>query len=296
MPPRATNLPPHKTCPHCRQQYSRGPGQRANRYRKQTYCSRACSRAARAIRDRAKLPNSRDCEHCGRTFHRPRYAHGRLQSSGEWAKRKYCGHECQTKAATKYETTKTCQACGTEFQRKRHNNGRIESSTQWRKRTACSVDCANALRRQPKPERTRKPPKQHPPCARCDANVERRAGETASMWHKRKYCSTACANAAVAEHRAKLARDRRIARLAPARYVFDGRFPTPATLRSSWVTVTGPDTGRAPSFRNNTVNKRPETHAALRAAVLAHPDLATALAGLLSDSWVQQDAATYTGK
>lgn len=299
MPPQPLPAPTTKSCAHCHATFTRGtqPNGHPIERRKwlaQTYCSRKCAGNARAEHDTAHLPPTKTCEACGRTYERPRYANGKLQSSGQWLRRKFCSHECQNEAQSKHATHKTCEACGIEYPRKRQKNGKLQSSAQWRKRVACSDACNRQLRKKPTEPKPKRALKEHAPCERCAAPVLRRSGERNGHWHSRKYCSVECGQAAAADHRRKLARERRAQRFAPKRYVFDGKFPTPVTLKGVWQSVSGPDTGKVvTSFVPSRAARCPKTLAALASAIQAHPDLGTALLGELTDSWARQDAAAY---
>jgi hypothetical protein len=295
MPPKPLPAPTSKTCAHCHRTFTRGtqPNGRPIERRKwlaQTYCSRTCANDSRAHNDTAHLPKTKTCHQCGTTYERPRYRNGKLQSSGEWLKRQFCSHTCQAKHQTNDEHTKTCECCGKAFHRGRHPSGKIRSLTAWQRQTACSRECASRLRANTVPPKPKRTPKAHAPCQRCGNPVERREGERNGHWHTRKYCTVACGQAASADHRRKLARERRAMRFAPKRYVFDGRFPTPAGVRT-WRSVSGPDTGVVVTAPNNAVTRSARTLRMLRAAVSDHPDLALAFMGALSDSWVQQDNA-----
>lgn len=191
--------------------------------------------------------------------------------------------------------TKTCEHCGRTYERKRHANGCLENSRQWATRRACGSECGNEIRKRTLAKRREHLHQnyEHPPCTQCDGPVERRPDEAYKRYRQRLTCSLACRATAMARpglernttglKRGSTGRKRK-AKLANDGYVFNGKFPTPASIRSSWVTVTGPDTGctAKPPSR---ATRSPTTLAALQSAVLAHPDLGTALIGELSDSW-----------
>ncbi len=196
-------------------------------------------------------------------------------------------------ANTRATFTKVCEACGITFQRKRYGDDRLENSVAWRARRACSQPCGNELRKRTYAQR--REAHQHPPCPICDGPVVRRSTESSQRWRVRKTCSATCRRAAMGRGKEPRSAPRVLKqRVSPARegHVFDGRFPTPRGV-TSWQSVSGPDTGVIATTPHNGVPRSAQTVAMLRAAVRAHPDLGNALLGALSDSWVQQDAATY---
>jgi len=202
---------------------------------------------------------------------------------------------------------KRCPICHGTFERRAN-----ESATNYRRRKTCSNDCRRA-----KESRTKG--QAHVfhlrACKQCHKPMPKAKWESAAQYLERKYCSRECmadgqrgnkraSDAADARGR-KVRREREAARRAAKRgerqklandgYVFDGKFPTPKGV-TAWTPVSGPDTGViVTTFTRSRATRCPTTLAALRSAISAHPDLGTALLGHLSDSWVQQDAATYHG-
>ena len=207
-------------------------------------------------------------------------------------------------ANTRATYTKTCEHCHITYERKRHANGCLENITQWKKRRACGPACGNELRKKTYAARREQHliDYQHPPCTHCAGPVPKNPGEKYKRWRERRTCSSACSMAAMSSanprgtpaNLTRGGRPRNRQKLANAGYVFNGRFPTPPGV-TKWQSVFGPDTGVIATTPNNTVTKSAQTVAMLRSAISAHPDLGIALLGHLSDSWVQQDAATYHG-
>jgi hypothetical protein len=203
--------------------------------------------------------------------------------------------------------TKTCATCGGTFERREN-----ESATNYRRRKTCSQDCRRAKESETKGQA-------HVfhlrACTMCGTSMPKARWESASQYLERKYCSRECMGDAqrgnkraseAADRRGRaVRRDREAARriakraerqkLANDGYVFNGRFPTPRGV-TTWVPVSGPDTGViVTAFAPSRATRCPTTLAALRSAMSAHPDLGAALLGHLTDSWVQQDAASYNG-
>lgn len=203
---------------------------------------------------------------------------------------------------TRATFTKVCEHCGITYERKRHANGCLENITQWKTRRACGPTCGNELRKKTYATRRAKLHAEydHPPCTQCGKPVTKHPTEKYKRWRERKTCSHACRMNAMATANPKgnpstLMRGSKPGRrkkLASDGYVFNGRFPTPATLKSAWQTVSGPDTGVHATLKRNGVTRSPRTMRMLANAFGQHPDLLAAFAGYLSDSWVQQDAAS----
>ena len=194
--------------------------------------------------------------------------------------------------------TKTCEACGQTYERIRYANGCLQNSTQWNKRRACTPACGNELRKRTYAQRRQQALGnfKHPPCTHCGKPIERQNQESIKRWRRRLTCSAAClaarrgqgGNSAgniqkEAAAQRKTEREER-KKLAPTGYVFDGRFPTPATIGAAWESVTGPDVGSKAATPSRGV-RSPRTLAMLRAALRDHPDLGTALAGNHTDAW-----------
>lgn len=74
-----------KTCPHCREEFTRRKGEWPKRFQQRQHCSRECEIAARTT---TPIPD-RACGGCGKPL---------VQQEGEkpsrFAKRKYCGRAC----------------------------------------------------------------------------------------------------------------------------------------------------------------------------------------------------------
>lgn len=194
---------------------------------------------------------------------------------------------------------KTCCVCGHTFNRKRRPNGTIEHLSEYRERLTCGRECGATLAKIKNTKTTTAAP-----CVVCGGDIPRRDGEPGHTWRSRKTCSPECSSdgrAASARKRAtgntrftpeeRAERDRarkRKARAAavalrPERRVAFERFPEPASMRPKWQTVTG---DALPALRQeDAVTGSPTRPANLRAALAYHPDLRTALAGLLTDSW-----------
>jgi DNA-directed RNA polymerase subunit RPC12/RpoP len=245
---------------------------------------------------------TKTCATCGKPFTRNRHPAGRLESHHEFARRQTCGTTCGSALTatklTKHHTHAPCTHCGGPIERRE-----TETRQAWRNRDICSIECLTARRVENavKANKARAATKrEHPPCRACGKPVERREGEGTYGWNQRLTCSTACASEM--KRRAAIAQNTRTRvpppRRAPGMFVprvrserptppakvrvFRG-FPTPAAIKSAWVPVTG---GSLPPHEwNNSVTKSTPRPTNLRAALQAHPDLATALAGLLTDSW-----------
>jgi hypothetical protein len=242
------------------------------------------------------------CANCGKPFTRNRRPNGRLEPRAEYDARKTCGNQCGSqitaRALTKPFTHPPCPTCGKEVTQREG-----ESRQAWRQRKTCGPDCLHERRasngRAGGLLRTEKL-RPNDPCRACGGPVERREGERASDWRKRVTCSVSCSsemkrrgarasNVSPARVEARKrsvtvrVRPARPARVAvPRRVEFRG-FPTPPEVASQWRTVTGD--ALPPVDWNNSVTRSPLRPANLRAALDYHPDLATALAGLLTDSW-----------
>lgn len=205
---------------------------------------------------------------------------------------------------TKSAYTKPCEICGATFERPRYANGKMQNSIEWANRSWCSPKCHTEVRyrKYHAVYDGYKTAYQHPPCTHCGKPVGPREGEIRRAWRARVTCSAACRDArrrmskgnpgTLQRGRSGKRSERK--KLANDGYVFDGKFPTPARMKSGWVSVTGPDTGKViTSFVPPRATRCPTTLAALASAVRAHPDLGTALLGELTDSWARQDAAAY---
>ena len=166
--------------------------------------------------------------------------------------------------------SKPCDHCGNPITKSLR-----EGPKRFAARTYCSRACTN--------ESQITIPLAPIPCGTCGNTITRDPKNTRWQHSQRKFCSRACASRAGHDKR-------RTPRLAREGHVFGGKFPTPARV-TKWIPVAGPDTGVHVSFERNGVTRSPLTMRMLRAAVQDHPDLGTALAGILSDAWVQQDSA-----
>jgi len=245
---------------------------------------------------------TKTCAHCGAPFTRNRRPNGKLEPHSEFNTRKTCGNHCGSQLAgqalTKPHTHDPCLICGAPVTKHDH-----ETRTAWKQRTTCSAACLKERRARngrasayARGETLRA----NAPCRACGGAVSRRDGERACDWRKRVTCSVECAtemkrrgatkrNTAVRVERKRRsptvtvrARPARPETPAPKARVFRG-FPTPAAIKSAWVPVTG---GSLPPHEwNNSVTKSTPRPTNLRAALDYHPDLLTALAGLLTDSW-----------
>jgi hypothetical protein len=245
---------------------------------------------------------TKTCDVCGTPFTRNRHPAGRLESHHEFSRRRTCGTTCGHTRAARTNTTHhdhaPCTHCGGPVTRRD-----TETRQAWRNRDTCSHECVTALRvaNAVKANKARvQSDRTHPPCRACGGEVERREGEGTYQWGQRVTCSTRCASEM--KRRAAINQDpsRRVpppkripsgrARSRPARpavavkpRAFRG-FPTPAELASRWQTVTG-DALPPVDWHKPNAAESPTRPANLRAALDYHPDLLTALAGLLTDSW-----------
>jgi hypothetical protein len=183
---------------------------------------------------------------------------------------------------------KTCVVCGATINRKRRKSGKMESQRSYALRRTCDRVCGTELARRMNTKSTAPGP-----CSVCGGDIPRREGQAVKVWRTRLTCSVACANAARSralapamprEERLARKRARRAAAAAfvPERRVPFERFPIPEGGKPTWVTVTGEALPPVSWERAGCPTMPP----ALTAAIGVHPDLATALAGLLSDSWV----------
>lgn len=192
---------------------------------------------------------------------------------------------------------KACLTCGATF----HRRSNEHASNYARRRTCsreCSITAANR-NRPPKP-----PPNDHDPCEICGGPVKRRAGEKTHRFRARRTCSNDCRRTLLSrtrrrlglggsrprtrqspdERKAREAARKRAARtrakqLAPTGYHWNGRFPTPEGIKPTWVTITGPELPPVQPKR------QAGPGVSLTDTLEAHPDLAIALAGELTDSW-----------
>ena len=170
-----------KTCPMCKQRFTRPPGVRPYDWKRRKTCSRACSHALGSSTRVAVhgLPTDKVCPMCSTTFQRRKG-----ESMRKWAAREVCGRAC---AARKREhalpTTKACRACGATFDRRDN-----ESQLRWKNRKACSRACAHAL----VAAVTTKPMPAEKVCPVCSVTFHRREGERPHRWRDRKTCSAKC--------------------------------------------------------------------------------------------------------
>jgi hypothetical protein len=195
-------------------------------------------------------------------------------------------------------STKTCPRCGRTHTRRTLPNGKPEKNANWLLRVYCSVECAK--KDAGAKARVNTPPA---PCVNCGGPIPRKPNEPGAKWRKRQTCSPECLAAVKAENgrassrknrrrtpeevreasrQRSRARRRKLARLAPAGHKWNGKFPTPAGIKSTWASVTGP--ALAPVIATRGAPSTPP--AGLTEVLQAHPDLATALAGELTDSWI----------
>lgn len=203
--------------------------------------------------------------------------------------------------------TKTCPICGNTHTRRTLPNGRPENMSVYGVRTYCTPKCAHQAS-----ANNNKNHAPHAPCTICGQPVPKRPNESDWAWRARMTCSETCliegrreAARKANRKRAKKPTEEQLARkrerhrgyraakrqqkraraqaAVPDRRVAFDRFPEPEGA-STWVTVAGES---LPVFaRDNAVTTPPARPAILRAALHAHPDLARALAGDLTDSWV----------
>ena len=274
---------PTKTCNACGITYARkrrpdGTLEPSTAWRRRRACSVKCARA-NTTANRPENESRKTCEACGRTYERAHRKSG-LEPRTTWLARRACSVQCHGVLRRRATLAKhaaeqnACIACGKT----------TGPDYRGRARKTCSSACRISLMDHARAhQRLNKfSDFTHAPCAKCGAAVLHREGEKPSQWLRRRTCSAKCAghvSSVIPKARAERQK------LAPAGHTFDGRFPTPATLKSAWVPITGPDTGVAVDFERNGVTRSPRTLAMLRAALLGHPDLAEAFAGALNDSW-----------
>jgi hypothetical protein len=198
---------------------------------------------------------------------------------------------------------KACKVCGTPLERKPG-----EHAGNWRRRVTCSPEChVTASNRMREAKRTVTPA--HAPCRVCRKPITRRPDEKLHRYRERTTCSDECRWALMArtrrerglggsQPRAGLPPDelrrrdnerkrawrerQRTNSIAPAGHKWSGEFPTPAGIKSTWASVTGP--ALAPVIATRGAPSTPP--ADLPTALRAHPDLVLALAGELTDSWI----------
>ena len=199
--------------------------------------------------------------------------------------------------------TKTCPRCGSTHTRRTLPNGRLENMSVYGVRAYCSPECA----RQASTENN-KNHAPHAPCTICGGPVPKRPNESDWAWRARLTCSENCliegrrqgarkANRQRTKtpteeqlakkrerHRKYRAAKRQKKRAIPARREPFRRFPTPEGVSVPWVTSQGETLPRV--TWHNAVTEAPARPEVLLTALHAHPDLARALAGALTDSWV----------
>lgn len=203
---------------------------------------------------------------------------------------------------TSVPTVKVCEVCGREFTRKRYANGHLEGRKDWLARRACGLECGCRLGgRESHGERPAAA--EHPPCVICGRPVERRADEAPYRWLARGTCGDRACHLALISRRLsrpdtiserERSRRRRASARASApqpepeivgrRRPFE-RFPTPEGARERWSPVIdgAPPLPPVAFTLREPGGWRPT---GLRSALAAHPDLALALAGDLTDSWM----------
>jgi hypothetical protein len=142
------------------------------------------------------------------------------------------------------------------------------------------------------------PRKRHPPCVVCGKRVVRRRKEAPSRWLERLTCCPACTSVARGRSwrnrtswpkpasdkppRVRGPRKRSPKPVVPERRVAFDRFPEPEGMRPAWTAAVGESLPPVSWERAGCPTRPPE----LATAIGVHPDLATALAGALTDSWV----------
>ena len=194
---------------------------------------------------------------------------------------------------------RTCIVCGYTFTRRAN-----EKATNYTRRKTCGDPHCHATASNS--FRTRAPldPGTHKPCVICGGTVPARSGEKPFRYHRRTTCSEDCRRSLISLARQKLtpeeARSHEAARkrawranrqkIAPAGYKWNGRFPTPAGLKPDWTSVTGPALPPVAATRA----PRSTPPADLPRALRAHPELLTALAGDLTDSWFPYSRSAST--
>jgi hypothetical protein len=189
---------------------------------------------------------------------------------------------------------KTCVICGVTFNRKRRASGLMEHHDEYAKRRTCGRACGAVLSK-----RINTKPDGPPPCVVCGGSIPRRDGEPSHAWRARRTCSRACLGdfRAAAGRKTAVgnvrftpeerrerdrARKRKRPEALPERRVAFERFPEPEGVKPTWTAAVGESLPAVSWERAGCPTRPPE----LTAAIGVHPDLATALAGALTDSWV----------
>jgi hypothetical protein len=193
---------------------------------------------------------------------------------------------------------KTCKVCGTEFHRRPD-----EHAGNYKRRVVCSKPCHTIASNKQRHNRPRAYAP-HEPCIVCHKPMHPRDGEKPHRFKERTTCSPDCKVEAMRRTRKKLglggskprarqSPDERRARenarkrawraerqkIAPEGYKWAGKFPTPEGMKATWVSITGPEL--PPAQPKRTTGPKVD----LRNVLEEHPDLAAALAGILTDSW-----------
>ena len=194
---------------------------------------------------------------------------------------------------------KPCKACGKPFHRRPNEKASAYTRRLTCGNPTCHAHASNRLRQQ-KP----KPHKPHAPCIICHKPVHPHAHEKPHRYQARVTCSQACRIEAMRRTRIKLGlggsrprggnstdarRAKEAARkrawraerqkIAPEGYKWTGKFPTPDGMKAAWVSITGPALPPVQPKRHT------GPKADLRHVLEAHPELAQAIAGTLTDSW-----------
>jgi hypothetical protein len=173
-----------RTCEICSGSYHRRPRLSRAVFSTRRTCGLSCAQTLRG-RGLRKPASPKTCERCGCKYLRPG------MSAAEWAPRRFCGRFCSDTARTEGIVLRTCEVCSGPIPR--GHRGVAEYS----RRRFCNQQCMGAARRKPEPEP--KPARVQAPrptktCTRvgCGVVFERRKGESARTFDRRRACSPTC--------------------------------------------------------------------------------------------------------